>query len=122
MYNVPFWYKMSVELFQHSSQPMFVTDKDNAIISCNPAFTTMSGYSLEDIVGKNPGFLSSDKHDKAFYQDMWDSITTEGEWSGEIWNKRKNGEIYPQYLHINTVSSLACCYIDRISDMFHNSI
>ncbi len=92
-------------LFQHSSQPMFVTDKDNAIISCNPAFTTMSGYSLDDIVGKNPGFLASDKHDKTFYQDMWDSISTQGEWNGEIWNKRKNGEIYPQYLHINTVSS-----------------
>ncbi|MGB5457791.1 MAG: bacteriohemerythrin [Gammaproteobacteria bacterium] len=92
-------------LFQHSSQSMLVTDKDNAIICCNPAFTKMSGYLLEDIVGKNPGFFASGKHDKAFYQDMWDSITTKGEWSGEIWDKRKNGEIYPQYLNINTVSS-----------------
>jgi PAS domain S-box-containing protein len=107
-------------IFQYSSQAMFVTDKNNAIISSNPAFTKISGYSLEDLVGRNPGFFASGKHDDAFYQDMWEAINTNGQWSGEVWNKRKNGEIYPLSLHINTVSSpdgLVDHYITLCSDI-----
>ncbi len=90
-------------VYQHSSQAMFVTDINNAIISINPAFTRITGYSEKDIIGKNPRILSSGLHDKLFYQNMWESINNTGFWQGEIWNKRKNGDIYPEEINITSI-------------------
>jgi diguanylate cyclase (GGDEF)-like protein/PAS domain S-box-containing protein len=79
-----------------------VTDADGNIITINPAFTKMTGYSLKEVKGKNPRMLSSGLHDQAFFRDMWKAINTTGGWQGEVWDKRKNGEIYPKWLIINT--------------------
>lgn len=92
-------------IYQHSSQAMFVTDINNDIISINPAFTHITGYQESDVIGKNPRVMASGYHDKPFYQQLWLSLQQIGEWHGEVWNKRKNGEMYPQMLNINAVTN-----------------
>jgi diguanylate cyclase (GGDEF)-like protein/PAS domain S-box-containing protein len=82
---------------------MLVTNAQGLIIAINPAFTTLTGYGLAEVKGKTPSVLSSGKQGDDFYGAMWDSINTSGEWQGEIWNRRKSGEIYPEWLTINTI-------------------
>ncbi|MDP3211748.1 PAS domain S-box protein [Methylotenera sp.] len=86
-----------------SQEGMFVTDANNIILRVNKAFTKITGYSAEDAVGQGPSILSSGKQDKAFYTDMWASINNTGVWDGEIWNRRKSGEVYPEHLTITAV-------------------
>lgn len=88
-----------------SNEGMTITDANGTIIRVNHAFTEITGYSAEEVIGKNPRILSSGKHDKAFYKAMWEGIIKAGYWEGEIWNKRKNGEIYPEFLTITAVKS-----------------
>jgi diguanylate cyclase (GGDEF)-like protein/PAS domain S-box-containing protein len=95
--------EMAAEIYRNSRQAIFITDINNNIISINAAFTEITGYSEEYAIGKNPKFLSSGKHDKNYFAEMWKSISETGHWSGEIYNKRKNGEIYPELLMINTI-------------------
>jgi len=90
-------------IYAYSSQAMLVTDVNNIIISTNPAFTKVSGYTEQDIIGKSPNFLASSKYDKSFYLDMCNSIQSKGYWKGEVWCTRKNGEPYLISLKINTV-------------------
>jgi diguanylate cyclase (GGDEF)-like protein/PAS domain S-box-containing protein len=80
-----------------------ITDMDNKIISVNPAFTEITRYSPEDAIGKSPNILSSDLQSPAFYEDMWHKLNSNGTWSGEILNRRKDGEIYPEWLNIITI-------------------
>jgi len=80
-----------------------ITDTDNRIIAVNPAFTDMTGYAPEEIIGQPPKILSSGRQTPAFYQAMWHEIHTTGQWQGEIWNRRKNGEVYVEWLTINTI-------------------
>ena len=82
---------------------MMVTDANNVILRVNKSFTTITGYSEEEAVGQTPRLLSSGRHDKAFYMTIWERLRNEGAWSGEIWNRRKNGDIYPEYLSITVV-------------------
>lgn len=82
---------------------MLVTDANNVILKVNQAFTRITGYSAKDVIGKTPNLLSSGQHDKAFYSSMWDSINRTDAWQGEIWNRRKNGEVYPEWLIITAV-------------------
>lgn len=82
---------------------MLITDADRRILRCNEAFTRITGYSMADVIGRQPNLLQSGQHDQDFYAAMWHALNTEGSWQGEIWNKRKNGEIYPQLLSIGTV-------------------
>lgn len=82
---------------------IIITDKNKQILRVNNAFSSITGYSEEDVIGKQPSLLKSGKHDKKFYQKLWKDINKQGQWSGEIWNKRKNGEIYPQYSSITAV-------------------
>jgi len=89
-------------VYESSSESMMVTDADGNIIAINPAFTRTTGYAKEEVIGKNPRILNSGHHDQAFFQGMWDAINASGNWQGEIWDKRKNGEIYPKWLVINT--------------------
>lgn len=97
-------HELATLIYQYSSQGMFVTDTNNNIISMNPSFTAITGYTEQQVIGKNPSYLSSGIHDSLFYKQMWESITNTGGWSGEIWNKRQNGEIYPEYMDISTVT------------------
>ncbi|MGZ5077715.1 MAG: bacteriohemerythrin, partial [Methylobacter sp.] len=82
---------------------MLVTDANNSILKVNQAFTRITGYSAEEVIGRNPNFLSSGQHDKAFYDAMWESINRTDAWQGEIWNRRKNGEMFPEWLIITAV-------------------
>jgi len=89
-------------VFENTSEGILITNAEHQIVSVNKAFTDITGYSEEEVLGKNPSLLQSGRHDDVFYKDMWQVIQTTGQWSGEIWNRRKDGEVYPQLLNINT--------------------
>jgi len=95
--------RLAASVYEHSSEAMLVTDANNTILHINPAFTASTGYSAQDVLGRSPQMLQSGRHDHHFYQQMWQALSTQGSWSGEIWNRRKNGEIYPEWLTINNV-------------------
>lgn len=84
---------------------MIITDSQGTILQVNHAFTTTTGYSYEEAIGKKPNILQSKIHDKAFYRGMWESIIKTGQWQGEIIDKRKNGEEYPTWLSISAVKN-----------------
>ena len=90
-----------------SQEGMVVTDANSVILRVNSAFTNITGYKAKEVINQTPRLLSSGKHDKAFFMDMWQSINNTGAWDGEIWNKRKSGEIYPEYLTITAVKDAA---------------
>ena|GEM_PF-3395485 len=95
--------RLWAKVFDSSTEAIAITDAQANILSVNPAFTTITGYEAAEVVGSNPRLLQSGRHDKAFYQAMWETIHSTGSWHGEIWNKRKNGEIYPEWLAISAV-------------------
>ena len=95
--------KLASLVYQSSSEAMAVTDPDGIIMDINPAFTAVTGYTREEVIGKNANILNSGRQDDSFYQAMWHSINATGTWQGEILNRRKNGEIYAEWLTINTI-------------------
>jgi len=95
--------QLAATIFESSSESMVVTDAENRIITVNPAFTAITGYSISEVVGKNPSLLRSDKQRPEFYQEMWHSLNNIGHWNGEVWNRRKNGELYAEWLSINVI-------------------
>lgn len=86
--------KLASTIYEANANAIVVTDENNLIVQVNPAFTRITGYSHDEVIGKNPGFLKSGRHDDAFYQGMWHAITNLGHWQGEIWDRRKDGGIY----------------------------
>lgn len=103
-----------------SFQGMLVTDKDNRILRVNRAFTEVTGYTQEELIGKSPAIFSSGKHDGEFYRQMWHSINTQGHWQGEICDKRKSGKLYPQLLSISEVKDTQgqlSHYVAQINDI-----
>jgi diguanylate cyclase (GGDEF)-like protein/PAS domain S-box-containing protein len=86
-----------------SQEAMVITDIQSVILRINKAFSESTGYSEEEIVGRKISLLKSGRHDKAFYAAMWNSLLAVGSWQGEIWDRRKNGEIYPKWLSITAV-------------------
>ncbi|WP_170235832.1 EAL domain-containing protein [Colwellia demingiae] len=95
--------RISAAVFKYASEAIMITNADNMIETVNPAFCHISGFSIEEVLGKSPNILNSGKHDNHFYQKMWQSLEQDNSWQGEIWNKRKNGEIYPEFLAISVV-------------------
>ena len=87
-------------IIENSQHGVVITDHNNRILWCNPTFETVTGYTLEEVKGKPPSILASGRHGPDFYRRMWHDIQTRGQWQGEIWNRRKNGEIYPEFLNI----------------------
>ncbi|OIR01892.1 putative diguanylate cyclase YegE [mine drainage metagenome] len=86
-------------------EAILITDAQASIVRVNSAFTDITGYSSEDVIGRNPRIMSSGRHDKAFYAALWKQILDIGSWAGEIWDKRKNGEIYPKWMTITAVKN-----------------
>ena len=95
--------RLAEEVFEYSPEAILVADGDGTILRVNPAFTLITGYLPEDAIGQNPRILRSDRHDADFYHEMWRCLLEEDHWHGEIWDQRKNGEIYPKWLCINAV-------------------
>jgi diguanylate cyclase (GGDEF)-like protein/PAS domain S-box-containing protein len=103
-----------------SQEGMQITDAHSAILRVNNAFTDITGYTVADVIGKNPRLLSSGKHTAAFFSTMWESINSSGTWEGEIQDRRKNGEIFPAYLNITAVkdsSGAVTNYVATLTDI-----
>ncbi len=112
--------KISAAVFKYASEAIMITNANNEIEMVNPAFCSISGYSVDEVLGKNPAILNSGMHDAHFYKEMWDELITNNNWQGEIWNKRKNGEIYPEFLAISVVKdqfNKPIQYISLFSDI-----
>jgi len=95
--------KLANLVYQAIGEAIMVADADNRIVTVNPAFTELTGYSLQEAIGQSTALLKSGDQNEAFYQIMWHALETTGHWQGEIWNRRKNGEKYLEWLTINTV-------------------
>ncbi|WP_317706569.1 EAL domain-containing protein [Methylomarinovum caldicuralii] len=96
--------KVATRVFENSAEGILVTDADKRIILVNRALITITGYSREELIGQTPRIFSSGHHGEDFYRQMWQSINATGQWQGEIWNRRKNGSVYPEWLRITAIS------------------
>ena len=94
---------LSDKVFSYTNQSILITDANQRIVQVNQAFTALTGYRLDEVVGKSPGILESGRHDEKFFEDMEAELVKSGHWEGEIWDKRKDGTIYPKWLSITTV-------------------
>ena len=95
---------LAYKVFESMGEAIGVTDVDNNYILINPAFTRITGYTPEEVIGKNPRFISSGRYDDAFYERFWETLNTTGYWSGELWDRRKSGEEYPKWLSVVAVN------------------
>lgn len=90
-------------VFDGTQEGVLVTDPQQRIVHANPAFSRITGYSIEEVIGQTPKLFASGQHDAAFYQQMWAVLQRDGIWSGEIWNRRKSGEVYPQWQNLRCI-------------------
>lgn len=95
--------RLNARVFDSTNDGIMITDDKKMILSVNPAFTKLTGYSYEEAIGQSPKLLSSGEQDNEFYEKMWASIYNTGNWKGEIWNKKKSGENFPEWLSINRI-------------------
>jgi two-component system CheB/CheR fusion protein len=95
--------RLAARVFDRAAEGVLVTDIDQRILTVNDAFSNVTGYTREEVVGKTPSVLASGKHLPEFYTDMWEKIQEQGWWQGEIWNRKKDGDLYLEWLSINTV-------------------
>ncbi|MDD5248334.1 MAG: EAL domain-containing protein [Rhodocyclaceae bacterium] len=95
--------RLAARVFDRSAEGVVITDVSGRILTVNAAFTTMTGYAAAEAIGKTPALLQSGRHGADFYAGMWQGLQRKGGWQGEIWNRRKNGEIYLEWLSINAV-------------------
>ncbi|MFA6445089.1 MAG: PAS domain S-box protein, partial [Sterolibacterium sp.] len=95
--------RLAASVYQVSSEAMMVTGADNRIIAINPAFTRMTGYGLDEVVGKYSDFLRASPEDQTHIRALWQELKSTGTWQGEVWGRRKNGEVYPTWMTINAI-------------------
>ena len=95
--------KLAASVFEHSHEGIMIADADAHILNVNPAFSRITGYTKAEALGLTPKMLSSDRHDERWHRQMWQTLLTEGHWQGEIWSRRKNGEVYPERQAISAV-------------------
>ena len=112
--------RLSAKVFEQSAEGVIITDPERRILTVNRAFTTMTGYSFDEVVGKNPRMLTSGHHEGNFFEAVWDTVHREGYWQGEIWNRHKGGEVYPVLASFSQVfddEGTVSHYIDIFSDI-----
>jgi diguanylate cyclase (GGDEF)-like protein/PAS domain S-box-containing protein len=97
--------RMNATVFDTTSEGIIVTDADNLIKAVNPAFSRITGYESEEVIGRSPSILSSGRHTDTFYEQLWSSVLQNGYWSGEIWNRRKDGSVFPEWLSIAAIKN-----------------
>lgn len=95
--------QLSATIFETATENIVVTDANNCFITVNPAFTKTTGYTLEEVIGKTPKMLKSGKQTPEFYSKMWKKLNKDGQWMGEVYNRRKNGEVYIEWLSIKVI-------------------
>ncbi len=107
--------EQAATVFEYSKEGIIVTDADNKIVSVNRSFVEITGYSPEEVVGRDPNILSSGHQSRDFYEHMWSEIAETGSWQGEVWDRRKNGEVYPEALTIIRVKNVGGAVINHLA-------
>jgi diguanylate cyclase (GGDEF)-like protein/PAS domain S-box-containing protein len=97
--------KLAASVFENTIEGIFVTDADGVILSVNPAFTSITGFTADEAIGQTPRILKSDRHDEAFHAAVWQDIAANGQWQGQIWNRRKDGEVFLERQTITRISA-----------------
>ena len=95
--------RLAANVFENSGEAIMIMDADTHVVSVNWAFTQMTGYRQDEVLGRTPAILTSDLHDGEFYRHLWRTLRETGYWQGEIWNRRKSGEVFPEWLGISTL-------------------
>lgn len=112
--------RLAATVFEHAHEGIMITDAAGTIIEVNKTFAEITGYTRAEAMGRNPSFLKSGRHDAAFYAQMWQTITEYGYWHGEIWNRRKSGDVYPESVSISAVhdaDGAITCYVGLFADI-----
>ena len=112
--------RLAASVFSHAREGIMITSTDGTIIEINEAFSRITGFSREDVIGQNPRMLRSGHHEREFYEAMWSVLLAEGHWNGEIWNRRKSGELFAEQIAISAVhdaSGRALQYVALFSDI-----
>ncbi|MBF0271011.1 MAG: EAL domain-containing protein [Magnetococcales bacterium] len=95
------------KVFEHAGEAILITNAGGMITDVNPAYESITGYQRDEVVGKSPSITKSGRHDDAFYREMWQQLLTNGQWEGEIWDRRKNGEVFPKWVSISAIRNSA---------------
>ncbi|WP_193771102.1 EAL and GGDEF domain-containing protein [Candidatus Magnetaquicoccus inordinatus] len=114
--------RLAAKVFEHASEAIVITAVDGSIVDINQAYSHITGFSREDVIGANPRIGKSGRHEPDFYRQMWEAILNYGQWAGEVWDRRKNGEIYPKWLSINAVKDadgVITHFVGIFSDISH---
>lgn len=119
--NVALESRISTMVLKNAAEGVMITDCNGKILAVNPAFNQITGFCENEILGQTPRILNSGCQDAAFYQNLWQSLQEDGNWQGELYNKRKNGEIYLQQLSINTLRDSEGCIQNYIAYFFDQS-
>ena len=112
--------RLAAKVFDRAGEAISITDASGKIITVNDAFCKITGYTHGEVIGQNTRILQSGKHGKDFYEVMWRSLSEQGCWQGEIYNRRKSGEIYPEWLTVNSVrddNNMVVNYVAIFSDI-----
>lgn len=96
--------RIAADAFENSHEGILICDGDGVIVSVNASFTRVTGYTADEVVGRRPSLLSSGVHDKDFYRAMWEQVNQQGRWEGEVVNRRKSGQVYPEWLVITRIN------------------
>ena len=107
--------QLKARVFEQGNEAIVITDAQSRIVRVNSAFSWINGYSEAEVLGRNPSLLSSGRQDGAFYREMWTSLLAHGQWQGELWNRRKDGSLYPEWLSLSVLRDRAGVVINYVA-------